>query len=66
MTDAPNAETKPGPANPQAEGVEEPTPPGGPLRPYQTAGVLFATYSVLQKRWSVGACITTNPVQSMA
>ena len=25
-------ETKPGPANPEAEGVDAPTPPGGPLR----------------------------------
>jgi len=40
MTDSPNKstststspQTESGPANPQAEGVEEPTPPGGPLR----------------------------------
>ncbi len=32
MTDAQNDETKQGPPNPQAEGVEEPSPPGGPLR----------------------------------
>lgn len=27
-----SADLKPGPANPQAEGVAEPTPPGGPQR----------------------------------
>ncbi|MET0998154.1 MAG: hypothetical protein ABWX73_05515 [Marmoricola sp.] len=36
MTDSPSTSsssgTKPGPANPQAEGLDEPTPPGGPLR----------------------------------
>jgi len=32
MTDSENAETKPGPSNPQAEGADAPTPPGGPLR----------------------------------
>ena len=30
--DAHTPETKPGPANPQAEGVEAASPPGGPLR----------------------------------
>lgn len=32
MTDAQNDETKQGPPNPQAEGLDEPSPPGGPLR----------------------------------
>ncbi len=32
MSDSSAAETKPGPPNPQAEGVEAATPPGGPLR----------------------------------
>jgi hypothetical protein len=32
MTDAQNDETKQGPPNPQAEGVDQPSPPGGPLR----------------------------------
>ncbi len=30
--DSQTPETKPGPANPQAEGVEAASPPGGPLR----------------------------------
>ena len=32
MTDPQNDETKQGPPNPQAEGVDTATPPGGPLR----------------------------------
>ena len=32
MSDAETPETKTGPANPRAEGVEAATPPGGPLR----------------------------------
>ena len=32
MSDSQPSETKPGPPNPQAEGVEAATPPGGPLR----------------------------------
>jgi hypothetical protein len=32
MTDSKSQETKPGPPNPQAEGTEAATPPGGPLR----------------------------------
>ena len=32
MTAEQNSETKPGPANPAAEGVDAPTPPEGPLR----------------------------------
>jgi len=32
MSDSQTPETKPGPANPQAEGVEAASPPGGPLR----------------------------------
>ena len=32
MTDSPEEHPKQGPPNPQAEGVEAPTPPGGPLR----------------------------------
>jgi len=32
MSDSNTQETKPGPANPQPEGVEAVTPPGGPLR----------------------------------
>lgn len=32
MSDSQSPETKPGPPNPQAEGVEAPSPPGGPLR----------------------------------
>ena len=40
MSDSPNPETKPGPANPQAEGVEAPTPPGGPQRQDDAGGSL--------------------------
>jgi hypothetical protein len=32
MTDSQTSETKPGPPNPQAEGAEAASPPGGPLR----------------------------------
>ena len=32
MTDSQSSETKPGPPNPQAEGVEAVSPPGGPQR----------------------------------
>jgi hypothetical protein len=32
MTDSQTPETKRGPANPQAEGADATTPPGGPLR----------------------------------
>jgi hypothetical protein len=32
MSDSQTPETKPGPPNPQAEGVEAASPPGGPLR----------------------------------
>ncbi len=32
MSEAQTPETKPGPANPQADGTEAATPPGGPLR----------------------------------
>ena len=32
MTDSNKQETKPGPPNPQAEGPDAVTPPGGPLR----------------------------------
>jgi len=32
MTDSQTPETKPGPANPQAEGADAATPPGGPQR----------------------------------
>jgi hypothetical protein len=39
MTDAQNAETKQGPANPQAEGADAATPPGGPLRQDGEGGV---------------------------
>jgi hypothetical protein len=40
MTESQNPETKPGPANPQAEGVEAPTPPEGPLRQDKAEGGL--------------------------
>ena len=32
MTDQDSSETKPGPANPEPEGLETATPPGGPQR----------------------------------
>jgi hypothetical protein len=32
MTDSQSPQTKQGPPNPSAEGVEAPSPPGGPLR----------------------------------
>ena len=38
MTDSPQEHPKPGPPNPQAEGVEAATPPGGPLRQDEAAG----------------------------
>ncbi|MCW2822948.1 MAG: hypothetical protein JWR64_2743 [Marmoricola sp.] len=40
MDDSQNPATKPGPANPQAEGVDAPTPPEGPLRQDKAEGGL--------------------------
>ena len=38
MSDAPENQPKQGPPNPQAEGVEAATPPGGPLRQDEAPG----------------------------
>ncbi len=38
MTDSPEEHAKPGPPNPQAEGVEAATPPGSPMRQDEASG----------------------------
>lgn len=40
MSDSQDAETKPGPASPREEGLETPTPPGGPQRQDVAGGPL--------------------------
>lgn len=40
MNEQQTSETKPGPANPEPEGVEAPTPPEGPLRQDHAEGGL--------------------------
>jgi hypothetical protein len=40
MTDSQSSETKPGPASPQAEGVDVPTPPRGPQRQDKAEGAI--------------------------